>query len=55
MGVASGGPRFRNLSKIAKKCFWGGQFGCLACWGGGGGGICIGTNLDDEQTLLITA
>ena len=35
-GFASGGPRFQNLSKMAKKCLFFGICGCLSGpWGGG--------------------
>ena len=43
--VASGRPTFQHLSKIVKKCTF---------WGSLEGAICIETNLDDEQTPVIT-
>ena len=34
-GFASGGPSFQNSSKMARKCLFFGQFGCLGCpWRG---------------------
>ena len=29
-GFASGGPRFQNLSKMARKCLFFGIYGCLS-------------------------
>ena len=38
-GVASGKPRFQNLSKIARKMPFFGRFGCYDVRGGGGGAL----------------
>ena len=43
--VASGGPRFQNLSKMATKCRFMANFGAQDVHGR--------TNQDNEQTLLI--